>query len=63
MEKKNWVSFKEKYEYASTKNILWSDKLQGPFSDEELPEVLSNLREAKRTGDVKDIRALVEKDV
>lgn len=62
MEKKNWVSFKEKYEYASTKNILWSDKLQGPFSDEELSEVLSNLREVKRLGDVKGIKVLVEKN-
>ena len=62
MEKKNWVAFKERYEYAVTKNVFWSDKLQGPFSDEELSEVLSNLREVKRLGDVKGIKVLVEKN-
>lgn len=67
MIKNIYVIFKERYEYAVTHTVYWSEKIEGPFLPEEAKELVENLREAKRLGNVKDIIVLnylgVEKDL
>ncbi len=59
--KTNWIIFKSKYKYSSTKTIMWSNTVLGPYTDEGLEDVLKELRSVKRLGDIKDIKILVNK--
>lgn len=59
--KNNWIIFKSKYKYSSTKTIMWSKTVLGPYTDEGLEDVLTELRSVKRLGDIKDIKILVNK--
>ena len=56
-----YIAYKTRYEYPATKSVVWAQKLEGPFSDAtKVVETLSDLREVKRLGDVKDIKVLTE---
>lgn len=57
-----WVAYKVRQDYPITKTVYWTQKLDGPFTNNvDLNETVQNLMAVQRENkDVKDIRLLVE---
>lgn len=56
-----YIAYKTRYQYSTTKNITWAQKLDGPFTNQNTVEgILTVLRAVKRLGDIKDIKILIE---
>ena len=57
-EKHLYIGYKERNDYPATKKIYWTQKLVGPFTDDETAQQIKNLKLVKKS--VKGIQVFEE---